>query len=128
MRTIFASIIVLALAAPAAFASDDDSRLCTKKPSNYRPTYCEKAPPKAPPKAVYKGGLKDSGPVSDYPSRKRYEDSPLYIIPSFFGAVLGTAGDLVEDVFTGTYKTVKGVPSAIGAGAHDVLDSVAPDK
>lgn len=125
MRTIFASIIVFTLAIPSAFASDDDSRLCTKK-SNYRPTYCEQAPPKklkAAPKSY-----KDGGPVADYPARKRYEDSPLYIFPAFIGAVLGTAGDLVEDVVSGTYHGVKNGTALVGVGAHDVVDSVAPNK
>jgi len=112
-KTITAFTIFAFLGASSASAVE-----CPKK--GYKPTYCEKAAPKVGRKLQNLRG-------QPLPGKKRYEDSPLYIIPSFLGMLLATTGDLAEDVVSGTYKGVKNGTALTGAALHDGVESLLPD-
>lgn len=99
---------------------------CNRPDASHRPSYCEPAkPPQAAPKKQYRAPAPQP---RAYPPRKRYEDHPLYIVPSFLGMLLAGASDAVEDTVTGVYKGVKNTTAATGALLSDSVDRVLPNR
>jgi len=91
--TIFVVLGILIFSSPS-FALD-----CAK---NYKPTYCE-SKDKAP-KAARKA------PRPQYVPEKRQEGNPFFIIPSFFGALFGSATEIVDK---GSQTVVQGVKKTL---------------
>ncbi len=110
--------------------------MCDFKAGSAIPSYCETpkvvptpkaAAPQAPAaKPKYQAPRKAPPPYS--PPRKRYEDSPLFIVPSLFGMLLAGSVDAVEDGVKGVYHGVKGLTGHVAGDVYSGVDSVMPDK
>src|SRR5688572_19580518 len=109
MKIIAVSVAALLLFATGASAATTDSPLCRPGASGQMPTFCEPEPklepvPKGKPKIEHKHQYnRGKMPPRRPPPQRRYQENPLFLIPSLFGLVAAKAYDRVEDGVVGMY-------------------------